>query len=80
MRAIFSPFLSASISSRDAHYVWDGLEEGYSAACQDEAEAVRGLVEALEKIAEYPMERSQEKSYATCRAISAAALKAWKGE
>lgn len=53
----------------------------YSAACQDEGEAVRVLVEALEQIEQrFSQSRTLTAKEADCYLIAAAALKAWKGE
>lgn len=56
--------------------------EGYSAACQDEAEAVRGLVEALEKCRDFIVLHDDEGLVAHSDLIQNAdrQLKAWKGE
>lgn len=47
-------------------------EIGYSAACQDEAEAVKGLVEALQEIEAHTDKWAGK--------VAAAALAKWKGE
>ena len=70
------------VDGDEATYEWKDKYEVYSAACQDEAEAVKGLVGALESIANGSV-RVEPASFGRDTAmeiIAADALKAYKGE